>query len=273
MLQLVTTGRCVADLPLQKNRLDSCIAPAHDGPDAGLRPPCCRIGRCDWPNRARADHARSSAIGATGVEVMLAGLHWFTLRLDPPIRVHRLFAAARALLPGHNARAVRRAELALQRANDVPVILGGAGSRRSVLPATGCSGPPEPSRPSGCAERPAAQRRRLCGRAVTLQSTSHASVFCSGRQAPRSPPLGKSDCARRAYGATLAHNLRAALFGHALLHPSATPLLCWPCPTVAAPSPAEAAGWPAQGRAVGWWKDWLDHRFMRRFFPLLLPTP
>ena len=278
VLRLARTGALRYDL-LSINTGSTLHAPAHDGPVLALRP----LPRLltEWPVRLAEWQAGQGPItldlvggGAAGVEVMLAALHRLrTLRPDRAIRP-RLFCSSPRLLPGHNAGAVRRAELALQRA--------GVQLRAGRRWQPGDSAPGNWLLWAAGAEPP--EWLRECGLQLSadgyvavrpsLQSTSHASVFAAGDSAAFSPPLGKSGVRAVRMAPTLAHNLRAALFGHALQpHTPQRDTLALLALTAGRAIASRGRWLAAQGRAVGWWKDWLDHRFMHRFSPTSLPTP
>lgn len=278
VLQLASTGALRYDL-LSINTGSTLHAPAHDGPVLALRPLPHLLAA--WPARLAEWLAGDGPIaldlvggGAAGVEVMLAALHRLrSLRPDRTI-TPRLFFSSPRLLPGHNAGVVRRAEAALQRAG-VQLMAG-----RRWQP--GDSAPGNWLLWAAGAEPP--EWLRKCGLQLsadgyvavrpTLQSASHANVFAAGDSAAFTPPLGKSGVRAVRMAPTLTNNLRAALSGRALQPhtPQRDTLALLALPDGRAI--ASRGRWlAAQGRAVGWWKDWLDHRFMHRFSPTSLPTP
>ncbi|ACO81006.1 pyridine nucleotide-disulfide oxidoreductase family protein [Azotobacter vinelandii CA] len=98
---------------------------------------------------------------------------------------------------------------------------------------------------------------------ATLQSLSQPRIFASGDCAAL-PGADKSAAQALHQARVLSHNLRAVLAGRALQHhrPQRQNLLLLAC------GDGEALlgwrGWSAGGRFCGYWREWLDRRFVRR---------
>ncbi|MFB8830209.1 FAD-dependent oxidoreductase [Azotobacter sp. CWF10] len=98
---------------------------------------------------------------------------------------------------------------------------------------------------------------------ATLQSLSHPQIFASGDCAAL-PGVQRSAFQALRQAPVLSHNLRAVLAGRALHHyrPQRQSLL------LLATGDGGALlgwhGWSAGGRFCGYWREWLDRRFMRR---------
>lgn len=278
VLQLARSGPLRYDL-LSINTGSTLHAPAHAGPVLALRPLPRLLA--EWPARLAEWQQGEGPIaldlvggGAAGVEVMLAALHRLrTLRPDRAI-TPRLFCSSARLLPGHNAGVVRRAEAALQRAGvqikaGTRWQLGDSAPGSWLLWAAGAE-PPDWLRQSQLqlsADGYVAVR-------PSLQSTLHDTVFAAGDSAAFTPPLGKSGVRAVRMAPTLAHNLRAAVRGQPLQahQPQRDTLALLALPDGRAI--ASRGRWlAAQGRAMGWWKDWLDHRFMHRFSSIAHQAP
>jgi selenide,water dikinase len=100
----------------------------------------------------------------------------------------------------------------------------------------------------------------------TLQSTSHANVFAAGVVATMvGHPRPRSGVYAVRQGPPLAHNLRAAVIGAALVRyiPQRRALAI--ITTGGRHAVATRGDWALAGGWVWRWKDWIDRRFMARY--------
>jgi selenide,water dikinase len=100
----------------------------------------------------------------------------------------------------------------------------------------------------------------------TLQSTSHANVFAAGDVATMiDHPRPRSGVYAVRQGPPLAHNLRAAVAGGAMVRHVPQRRALAIITTGGRHAVATRGDWAVAGGWVWRWKDWIDRRFMARY--------
>lgn len=228
----------------------------------------------------RAGAVRRIAVvggGAAGIEVLLAMRQRLAAEGAPAVE-WRLVTDAAELLPSH-AAGVRKVFARVLAERGVAVHLDHRAERvlpGRVLCAAGReiaadaivwaigAGPPALLRDSGLALDGAG----FVAVGETLQSSSHANVFAAGDVASIiGHPRPRSGVYAVRQGPPLAHNLRAALQGEALVRHVPQRHALAIISTGNRYAVATRGNWVLEGRWVWRWKDWVDRRFMARYAP------
>jgi selenide,water dikinase len=228
--------------------------------------------------------------GAGGVELLLAVQHRLRTELaangDRPERLHaHLVTDTPEILPTHNVGLRARFMRVLAR-RGVDVVVGARVVRVSpgclhladgvtlaldeILWVTAAGAPPWP-RAAGLA----VDDRGFIAVHPTLQSVSHPDVFASGDVAAvAAHPRPKSGVFAVRQGKPLERNLRRRLRGRALAPFTPQTRFLSLISTGDRVAVASRGGWAFGGRAVWWWKRWIDRRFVRRYTRLpAMPVP
>lgn len=235
-----------------------------------------------WPTilntASQQDHYQLVVVGggAAGVELAFAAQHAFATQQFKQASV-TLVASANGILPGH-AKAVKHRARALLAQRGITLIQAQAVSTSEgitlsngrsltadcIIAATGAR-PPAWLRGSDLA---------LDEKGYVLvdahhRSTSHPNVLAAGDVCVRSDiQLVHSGVNAVFAGPVLAHNLIAALNGHALESYQPRKKSLYLLATGPKHAIASWGAFSAQGHWVWRWKNWIDRRFMHKYGPL-----
>lgn len=232
-----------------------------------------------WPTILNAasqqDHYRIMVVGggAAGVELAFAAQHAFTTQRCKQASV-ALVASESGILPGH-ANGVKQYARALLEQRGITLVQAQAvGTLEGVALSNGQSLSADCIIAATGARPPAWLRNSdlaLDKQGYVLvdaqhRSVSHPNVFAAGDVCMRSDiQLAHSGVHAVFAGPVLAHNLIAAINGHALESYRPRKKSLYLLATGPKYAIASWGAFSAQGHWVWVWKNWIDRRFMRKY--------